>query len=101
MSEAQNSASEPWAVLDVSPEADCGQIRKAYLAKIQKYPPDRNPAEFEKIRDAYEELRDPIRRTQRMLLSVDPQASVSSLLEEGYGKRRFVGIKPWLAVLEK
>src|SRR5215813_526208 len=50
---------DPRMVLGIPPEAGDEEIRAAYLRKVKKYPPDRAPQEFEKIRDAYETLRDP------------------------------------------
>ncbi|HEY6845787.1 MAG TPA: J domain-containing protein, partial [Terracidiphilus sp.] len=57
------SAPSPYDVLGVSPDADDERIRAAYLAKLKQYPPDRSPAEFEQVRDAYDLLRDRRRRT--------------------------------------
>jgi len=50
--------SDPRAVLGVAPDATDEQIRAAYLRKVKEFPPDRNPVEFEQVRDAYELLRD-------------------------------------------
>jgi len=92
---------DPWAILGVSVQADDDEIRKAYVQKIKDYPPDRAPEQFERIRDAYEDLRDPQRRSKRMIVSVDPEADLVSLLSEDAQKRRFVGAGPWLAVLNE
>ena len=58
---------DPRQVLGISPEAGDEEIRAAYLRKVKEYPPDRAPREFEKVRDAYEILRDPRRRTRQLL----------------------------------
>ena len=42
---------------------------------MKEFPPDRSPEEFEKIRDAYETLRDPRKRTRAMLLSTSPRSA--------------------------
>ena len=91
----------PYAVLGVGPEADDEQIRVAYLAKIKQFPPDRAPVEFERIRDAYELLRDRRRRAQYMLFSVNPEAPLESLQEGMENERPFSGPGPWLAVLKE
>ena len=91
---------EPRQVLGVSPEAGDEEIRAAYLRKVKEYPPDRAPREFEKVRDAYETLRDPRRRT-RHLLSADPKLPLVSLLEGRVSERRFTGPDAWLAVLRE
>ena len=57
-------ASDPYAVLGISLNADDERIRAAYVAKVKQYPPDRSPTEFEEVRDAYNLLRDRRRRAQ-------------------------------------
>jgi curved DNA-binding protein CbpA len=92
---------DPLEILGVAAEAGEDEIRAAYLRKVKEYPPERSPREFEKIRDAYELLRDPRRRTRQMLLSADPHQSLTSLLDARASERRFVGPEPWLAVLKE
>jgi curved DNA-binding protein CbpA len=94
-------ASDPYAVLGISRNADDERIRAAYVAKVKQFPPDRSPAEFELVRDAYNLLRDRRRRAQHMLFSVDPEAPLQSLLEGIDNDRRFAGPGPWLAVLKE
>lgn len=94
------SQEDPWAVLDLAVDATDAQIRDAYLRQVREHPPDRAPERFERVRDAYEELRDPRRRCQRMILSADPEAPLTSLLGDDNSGRRFVGPEPWLAVLK-
>jgi curved DNA-binding protein CbpA len=91
----------PYAVLGVSPDADDERIRAAYLVKLKQYPPDRSPAEFEQVRDAYDLLRDRRRRAQHTLFSVDPDAPLESLLVGMDNDRKFAGPGPWLAVLKE
>ena len=92
---------DPRMILGVGLEAGDQEIRAAYLRKVKEFPPDRAPEQFERIRDAYELLRDPRRRTLHMLLSVDPHEPLESLLDEGPAPRQFVGPEPWLAVLKE
>ncbi|MBF0245015.1 MAG: DnaJ domain-containing protein [Planctomycetes bacterium] len=47
----------PYAVLDVIEDADDEQIKKAYLAMVRRYPPERCPDEFQKVYAAYELIR--------------------------------------------
>jgi len=90
---------DPRQVLGIAPEAGDEEIRAAYLRKVKEYPPDRAPREFEKVRDAYETLRDPRRRMRELLLSEDPKQPLASLLEDRAPQPRFTGPEPWLAVL--
>jgi len=91
---------DPSHLLGIPPEAGEEEIRAAYLRKVKEYPPDRAPREFEKIRDAYETLRDPRRRTRQVLLA-DPKQPLVSLLDGRVSERRFTGPEPWLAVLKE
>jgi len=90
---------DPREVLGIPPNATEDQIRAAYLAKVKEYSPERSPEEFEKVRDAYEILRDPRRRARHLLLSADPTSPLVSLLTDA-PERRFAGPDPWLEVLK-
>jgi hypothetical protein len=92
---------DPREILGVPQNAGDAEIRAAYLRKVKENPPDRAPAAFEQIRDAYEMLRDPRRRALHMFLSIDPAAPLSSLLPADASERRYTGSGPWLAVLKE
>jgi DnaJ-domain-containing protein 1 len=92
---------DPREVLGVNQDAGEEEIRAAYLRKVKEHPPDRSPEEFERIRDAYDSLREPRRRMRDSLLSVDPFATFVSVLELKTRQRRFAGPQPWLEVLKK
>jgi curved DNA-binding protein CbpA len=91
---------DPHQVLGVSPDAGEEDLRAAYVRKVKEYPPDRSPEEFERIRDAYDNLRDPRKRMRDRLLAADPMAPLVSVIDLKAGKRRFVGPEPWLEVLK-
>ena len=91
---------DPREVLGVNQDAGEEEIRAAYVRKVKEHPPDRTPEEFERIRDAYDSLRDPRRRMRDRLLSVDPFVPFVSVIELQAPKRQFAGPQPWLKVLE-
>lgn len=91
---------DPWEVLDISRDAGEEEIREAYLKRIKAYPPDRYPDAFERTKEAYDTLKDPLRRAERALLFADPEAPLKSLLKAQKGQRSFVGPKPWLDALK-
>jgi curved DNA-binding protein CbpA len=91
---------DPLTVLGVRADATDEQVRSAYLRKVKEFPPDRSPNEFEQVRDAYEMLRDRRQRVRHFLFSIDPGASLESLLESDTGETKFAGPQPWLAVLK-
>jgi curved DNA-binding protein CbpA len=86
-------------ILGVELNATEEQIRAAYLAKVKEHPPDRSPDEFERIRDAYDALRDPRRRIADILSSPRPIPRFSEMFAALEPDRRFVGPNPWLEVL--
>jgi curved DNA-binding protein CbpA len=88
-------------VLGVSPDTGEEEIRAAYLRKVKEHPPDRSPEEFERIRDAYDSLRDPRRRMRERLFAVDPFTPFTSVVELKARQRRFAGPQPWLEVLKE
>ncbi|MBI2931078.1 MAG: DnaJ domain-containing protein [Planctomycetes bacterium] len=92
---------DPRAILGVSAEAGEEEIRAAYLRKVKEHPPERSPLKFERIRDAYETLRDPRKRARLAFLAEDPLRPLPSLLEGIKTARLFVGPEPWLEVLRK
>ncbi len=65
---------EARAVLGVSHDATAEQVRAAYLEKVRQHPPDRDPEQFERIRDAFGQLRDPRSRLQQVFECPDPHA---------------------------
>ena len=97
----RNSGERPYQILGVSLEATDEEIRAAYIAKVKQFPPDRSPAEFERIRDAYALLRDPRRRAMITLFAGNPDAPIVSLIGKRKSERRFAGPDPWLAVLKE
>ena len=57
-------------------------------------------AEFEKIRDAYETMRDPRRRARAMFSAGESGAPLVSLIEGRGVPRIFAGPQPWREVLK-
>jgi curved DNA-binding protein CbpA len=90
----------PAEVLGVSADAADEEIRAAYLLKVRECPPDRAPDQFERVRDAYEMLRDPRRRRRHRVLTADATSPLAVLFGEHTRSRRFVGPGPWLEVLK-
>lgn len=89
----------PHEVLGVTAEASAEDIRKAYLAKIREFPPDRKPEAFEQIRDAYDTLSDPQRRAQ-IMLTAQPDQRLTEVLKAHTKDPHFVGPERWLEVLK-
>lgn len=48
-------SNDPFTILGVSRDADEDALKRAYVAKIKIFRPDRSPDEFQRVRRAYEE----------------------------------------------
>lgn len=91
----------PWRVLEIDEGANDEEIRQAYLRAVRRHPPDRSPAQFERIRDAYDQVRDARRRAMRILLANPCEAPLENLSAEMPETRRFVGHAPWLELMRE
>ena len=89
----------PYEVLGVSEKASDQELRAAYIALLRRYPPDRAPDEFERIRDAYDELNDPDRRASAMLFSGRDIASPLSYLKQSSARRTRAPLGIWLKAI--
>ena len=92
-------AREPAEILGVDPEAPEAEVRAAYLRAVRLYPPERHPAEFEAVRDAYEALKDPRSRARARLTRDDPAAPLAPRYTDAGSTRPFLGPGPWLEAL--
>lgn len=88
-------------LLGVSASVTEQQLRTAYLREVQRHPPDRDPDLFERIRDAYELLRNPNVRAQAVLEGPNPQAPLTTLLDGLKSTRAFIGSQLWIELLKE
>lgn len=88
-------------LLGVSAEAGEAEVRAAYLEQVKQHPPDRDPELFERIRDAYDQLRDPRVRARQVLHAADPAMPLMNLLAGTRPVRQFVGPQIWLDALKE
>ena len=91
----------PFAVLGLDEDASDAAVRAAYLAAVRAHPPDRDPAGFQHIREAYDAIRDEDRRLDLRLFGPPPLDRLEALLEAFPDERQHVGPDPWLAVLRE
>lgn len=73
---------EPHAVLGISPDADEAALRRRYLELVRRNPPEKCPREFAEIREAYEQLRDPVGRLERQLFQVRCGESLDDVIAD-------------------
>ncbi len=90
------STEEACRVLGVSSNEAPEVIRAAYLRLLKEHPPETGGEAFERIRDAYQMLTDPARRSQRVL-EAGIDLPLESLVDAWEPRtRHHVGPKPWL-----
>lgn len=49
---------DPFDVLGVTPDVDDAGLKRAYFAKVREHPPEKDPEGFQRVRAAFEALRD-------------------------------------------
>lgn len=62
---------DPYALLEITRDANAAEIKRAYFALVRAYPPEREPEKFKTIRAAYERLRDPAVRLETDMLLLE------------------------------
>ncbi len=84
--------SDPYQVLGVSTDMDDAAMRRRYLELVRQFPPEKCPQEFAKIREAYEQLRDPAERLERNLFRASDGGALDDILAELRSKMQSVRI---------
>lgn len=82
---------DPYRVLGVArAHADDGAIRAAYLDGLRRHPPERDPEGFQRLRNAYEQIRSHRRRLAHDLfhLEVPTGADIAARVLEPGTRRR-------------
>ena len=82
---------DPYLVLGLPTDSSDEQIRRRYLELVRTHTPDRAPERFAEVREAYEKLRDPIRRLRYRLFEAGQDDSLDSLIADARcdtGRRR-------------
>lgn len=77
----------PYTILGVSEMADDEAIKKAYLTKVKQHPPDLDPDRFQRIRAAFETIRDKKSRLHHRLFHI-PESDVDGLAARVLDKMR-------------
>ena len=62
----------PYEILEVADDADDETVKKAYLKKVREYPPERNVEAFQRIRDAFEQIKTDKQRRRYRLFHHEP-----------------------------
>jgi DnaJ-class molecular chaperone len=81
---SSNEKYNPYAILGVDRKASLGEIKKAYFKMVRLYPPEESPEKFKEIRKAYEDIKDPEKRTEIDLFLIQPPPELPNYREENY-----------------
>ena len=73
---------DPYTVLDLPPTADEETVRRRYLDLVRRHSPERSPVRFVEIRQAYEQIRDPVRRLEDQLFALDGRDSLEDIIHD-------------------
>jgi curved DNA-binding protein CbpA len=95
--------SDPYAVMGVGDDWDDAAIRRRYLELVREFSPEKHPAKFAAIRQAYESLRDQTTRVRHRLFESGKQESIDALVEEitCRSPRRRLSLEALLAAVKK
>jgi curved DNA-binding protein CbpA len=85
--------SDPYRVLELTPDAGENEIRQRYLELVRAFPPDRAPERFAAIHAAYASLRDPANRIKEQLFTMQAKDdSFESIAAELHARLRDVRV---------
>lgn len=73
---------DPYHVLGIGHDCDPETIRRRYLELVRTHSPERDPERFAEIREAYEQIRDPIVNLEHRLFNPVPSRSIEELIAE-------------------
>jgi curved DNA-binding protein CbpA len=73
---------DPYEILGIAQGASETEIRSRYLELVREHPPDRDPERFAAVREAYEQLRDPVTRMRTALFKLRDTESIPSILAD-------------------
>ena len=70
---------DPYEILQLEHGAGDAEIRRAYLQMVRAHSPERDPEHFARIRNAYEQLQDPLERLRRQVFEFDTNDSLAAI----------------------
>jgi curved DNA-binding protein CbpA len=93
----------PYHVLNVASDANDETIRQAYLAAVRQFPPDRCPAEFQHVSEAYERIKTEESRLALLLFEPSRGETIDDLIAEERCRtsRRRIGLSSPLSLLSE
>jgi curved DNA-binding protein CbpA len=90
---------DAFAILGVERDATDEEIRSAWIAGVRDHPPDRDPRGFQRLREAYDRVKDPHRRRKEHLFGREDLGSLSKLAAQLGEEKLWMGPGPWLRLV--
>ncbi len=72
----------PYSILGATPTDDDDAIRRHYVEAVRRFPPERCPEQFARIREAYERIKDENARLDFLLFNPTQGESIDELIAE-------------------
>lgn len=94
-------AKDPFTVLGISPLASDDEVRAAWLEAARAHPPDRDPDQFQRVREAYELLRSAENRLKYRLFGRPGILTLTDLARHFEGPPLRMGFRLWRDVLRE
>lgn len=83
---------DPYLTLGLSADADEATVRRRYLELVRENPPEKCPERFAEIREAYEQLRDPVALLRKEVFRIRSQESLDDIIADLRSRVRAVRI---------
>ena len=91
----------PYEVLEIAEDAPQTEVRKAYLEKLQKFPPEKSAEKFQQVTEAYESIKDEVARARLKVFGMrhpPDNLRLTDLMAKPKAKRYKTGISPWITL---
>lgn len=94
---------DAYEVLGLLPGSTDDEIRRRYLDLVRRYRPDQQPQRFAAVREAYEQLRDPLVRLEACLFPTQTNDTIDAILADVESRLRTARIpaKVLLSLVEQ
>lgn len=73
---------DPYSVLGISADSDDETIRRRYLQLVREHTPEKSPAKFSEIREAYDQLKDLETRLRYRVFEAGKNETIESIIED-------------------
>ncbi len=84
-----------YRILDVELTVDDSGVRAAYLKKLQCYPPENFPGEYQTIRKAFEKIETEQKRLEYFLFGIDDEFEIEEYQHLNYPMDTNITLEKW------